>query len=215
MKQDKKIAVIGGTGKSGKYLVAQLIKQGYSCKLLLRNPETVFLKNPLIEIIKGDVQSLDDIRALVADGCDAVISALGMGKMPNSTSIFSQSTTNIIQAMTEQNIRRYIVITGLTVDTEFDKKGTKTKFATDWMYTNYPLTTTDKQTEYEILKTSNLDWTLVRLPMIEQTEERNEVVVSLEDCLGDKISANDLADFLINQLSDNQYIKQSPFVVNI
>ena len=191
------------------------MEQGYSCKLLLRNPEAFFLKNPLIEIIKGDVQNLDDIRALVADGCDAVISALGMGKMPNPTSIFSQSITNIIQAMTEQNIRRYIVITGLTVGTEFDKKGTKTKFATDWMYTNYPLTTTDKQTEYEILKTSNLDWTLVRLPMIEQTEERNEVVISLEDCLGNKISVNDLAEFLINQLSDNQYIKQSPFVVNI
>ena len=83
------------------------------------------------------------------------------------------------------------------------------------MYTNYPLTTADKQLEYELLKASNLDWTLVRLPIIEQTEERNEVVISLEDCLGDKISANDLAYFLINQISDNQYIKKSPFVVNI
>ena len=214
MKQDKKIAVIGGTGKSGKYLVAQLIEQGYSCKLLLRNPEAFFLKNPLLEIIKGDVQNLDDIRSLI-DGCNVVISALGMGKTPNPTSIFSKSTTHIIQAMTEFNLQRYIVLTGLNVDTEFDKKSPKSKFATDWMYTNYPLTTADKQLEYELLKASNLDWTLVRLPIIEQTEERNEVVISLEDCLGDKISANDLAYFLINQISDNQYIKKSPFVVNI
>jgi putative NADH-flavin reductase len=213
MKSNIKVAIIGGTGKSGKYLVAQLIKQGYSCKLLLRNPETFSIKNPLLEIIKGDVQNLDDIRALISD-CDAVISALGMGKVLSSTSIFSQSTTHIIQAMTEFNLRRYIVLTGLNVDTEFDKKGAKTKFATEWMYTNYPLTTADRQTEYELLKASNLDWTLVRLPLIEQTEERYKVVVSLEDCLGDKISATDLADFLISQLSDNQYIKQSPFIFN-
>ena len=213
MKKDKKIAVIGGTGKSGKYLVAQLIKQGYSCKLLLRNPETFSIKNPLLEIIKGNVLNLDDIRAVI-DDCDAVISALGMGTMSNPTSIFSQSTTNIIQTMTEFNLQRYIVLTGLNVDTQFDKKSPKSKFATDWMYTNYPLTTADKQMEYELLKASNLDWTLVRLPLIEQTEEKYEVVVSLEDCLGDKISATDLADFLINQLSDNQYSKQSPFVGN-
>ena len=213
MKQDKKIAVIGGTGKSGKYLVAQLIKQGYSCKLLLRNPETFPIKNPLLEIIKGNVLNLDDIRAVI-DDCDAVISALGMGTMSNPTSIFSQSTTNIIQAMTEFNLQRYIVLTGLNVDAEFDKKSPKSKFATDWMYTNYPLTTADKQMEYELLRASNLDWTLVRLPLIEQTEEKYEIVVSLEDCLGDKISATDLGDFLINQLSDNQYSKQSPFVAN-
>ena len=213
MKSNIKVAIIGGTGKAGKYLIAQLIKQGYSCKLLLRNPETFSIQNSLLEIIKGDVQNQDDIRALI-DGCEAVISALGMGKTPNPTSIFSQSTTNIIQAMTEQNVQRYLVLTGLNVDTEFDKKSLKSKFATDWMVTNYPLTTADKQLEYELLKASNLDWTLVRLPIIEQTEERNEVVVSLEDCLGDKISATDLAYFLINQLLDNQYFKKSPFVVN-
>jgi putative NADH-flavin reductase len=214
MKSNIKVAVIGGTGKAGKYLVAQLIEQGYSCKLLLRNPETFSIKNPLLEILKGDVQNLDDIRALI-DDCDAVISALGMGKMPNPTSIFSQSTMHIIKGMTEFNLRRYIVLTGLNVDTELDNKSPKSKFATDWMYTHYPLTAADKQTEYERLKASNLDWTLVRLPLIEQTEERNEIVVSLEDCLGDKISATSLADFLINQLSDNQYIKQSPFVFDI
>lgn len=214
MKSNIKVAVIGGTGKAGKYLIAQLIKQGYSCKLLLRNPETFSIQNPLLEIMQGDVQNQDDIRALL-EGCDAVISALGMGKTPKQTSIFSQSTTNIIQAMTEQNVQRYLVLTGLNVDTKFDKKSLKSKFATDWMYTNYPLTTADKQREYELLKASNLDWTLVRLPIIEQTEERNEVVVSLEDCLGDKISATDLADFLINQLFDNQYFKKSPFIVNI
>ena len=109
---------------------------------------------------------------------------------------------------------RYIVITGLNVDTPFDQKSPKTRFATDWMKTNYPLTTADKQLEYNLLSESNLDWTLVRLPMIEQTDDKGEIVVSLEDCPGKKISATDLAFFLIGQLSDKTYLRQAPFIAN-
>jgi putative NADH-flavin reductase len=213
MQQYTTIAVIGGTGKAGKYLVNQLIQRGFRLKLLLRNPEIFAIKSPLIEIIHGDVKDYHTVVSLLKDS-QAVISALGMGKTPEQTSIFSQATQNIIQAMYKCNVPRYLVITGLNVDTPFDKKGTKSKFVTDWMYTNYPKTTTDKQLEYNILAESNVDWTLVRLPLIELTDVANEVKISLEDCPGDKISATDLADFLINQLTDNQYIKQSPFIAN-
>jgi putative NADH-flavin reductase len=214
MQQYTTIAVIGGTGKAGKYLVNQLIQRGFRLKLLLRNPETFTIKSPLIEIIYGDVKDYDTVVSLLKDS-QAVISTLGMGKTPEqTTSIFSYATQNIVRAMHECNVPRYVVITGLNVDTPFDKKGIKSKFATDWMYTNYPKTTADKQLEYSILAESNVDWTLVRLPLIELTDTTNEVKISLEDCPGDKISATDLADFLINQLTDNQFIKQSPFIAN-
>ena len=117
--------------------------------------------------------------------------------------------------MHQLNIQRYIVITGLNVDTPNDKKGPKTKFATELMYTNYPLTTNDKQTEYKLLSESDIDWTLVRLPMIEQTEIRSEIQINLEDCPGDKISATDLAHFLIDQLKDQTYLRKAPFIANV
>lgn len=214
MQQYTKIAVIGGTGKAGKYLVNQLIQRGFHLKLLLRNPEKFSIKNPLIEVIKGDVKDYDTVLSLVAD-CQAVISALGLGQPISETSIFSQATSNILKAMEVSGIQRYIVITGINVDTPFDKKSLKTQFATDWMYTNYPNSTADKQKEYDILSASNIDWTLVRLPLIEQTDEVCDVQISLEDCVGDKISATNLADFLIMQLTDNQYVKQSPFLSNV
>jgi putative NADH-flavin reductase len=46
-----KIAVIGGTGKSGKYLIQQLLGKGFPLKMLVRNLETFQIKSPLIEII--------------------------------------------------------------------------------------------------------------------------------------------------------------------
>jgi len=117
--------------------------------------------------------------------------------------------------MKECNIPRYILISGLNVDTHYDKKGPKTQWATDWMKTNYPKTTLDKQAEYEILLHSDVQWILVRLPLIEQTDERAKMLVSYEDCPGDKISATDLAYFLLEQLVDDSNIKMSPFIANV
>jgi hypothetical protein len=51
--------------------------------------------------------------------------------------------------------------------------------------------------------------------MIEQTDTRSKINVSLEDCQGDKISATNLAYFLIEQLFEDTYIKQAPFIANI
>lgn len=214
MEQIIKIAIIGGTGKAGKYLVEQLINQGFHIKMLVRNPEKLHIQSPLVEVIEGNVKDFDTVFSLV-EGCHAVISTLGLGQPPSETSIFSQSSINVIRSMNECNVKRYIVITGLNVDTPFDQKSAKTKWATEWMYTNYPKTTIDKQIEYGILSESSIDWTLVRLPLIELTSERSELKISLEDCAGDKISATDLAHFLIEQLTDTTFIQKSPFIANV
>ncbi|MCF2219188.1 NAD(P)H-binding protein [Chryseobacterium sp. PS-8] len=206
------IAVIGGTGKSGQFLVQNLLNKQYPIRMLLRNPENFTLKNPLINIVKGDVRNSEAVHHLIKD-CDVVISTLGQSV--GEKSIFSDATGNIIKAMNSYGINRYIVTTGLNVNTPFDHKNEKVKMATDWMYQNYPETTTDKQKEYELLNESNLNWTLVRLPLINLTDESFVTETSLQDCKGETISATDLAKFLISQMDDQTFCKQSPFLYNI
>jgi putative NADH-flavin reductase len=207
-----KIAVIGGTGKSGKYLVQRLLSQAFPLRILARDPEACQIKSPLVEIIQGDVREVEAVRSLIK-GCRAVISTLGQPK--GEGPIFSQATTNVIRSMNEYGIKRYILITGLNVDTGLDKKSQKTAVATEWMKNNYPQTTSDKQRELDLLSESDIDWTLVRLPLIELTAEKREWKASLEDCPGEKISATDLADFLIGQLAEQAYIRKAPFIANV
>lgn len=206
------VAVIGGTGKSGKYLVQNLLKKEYSIKLLLRHPEDFKIKDPLIEVMKGDARDEKSI-SLFLQGCHTVISTLGQSK--GEKSIFSDATSNIIKAMDEQGLKRYIVTTGLSVNTEDDRKNDRVKMATEWMYQNYPETTADKQKEYNLLTKSNLDWTLVRLPLIHLTNETFTTETSLIDCKGENISATDLARFLVTQIDDPEYIQKSPFLYNL
>src|SRR5450755_2287471 len=211
MQTKYKTAVLGGSGKSGTYLIHHLLNLNMPVKMLLRNPENLQNKNPLLEIVQGDARDPRAVQTLV-EGCDSVISTLGQPK--GESSIFSDATKNVIRAMDLFQIKRYIVTTGLNVDTPLDNKSEYTAAATEWMKTNYPKTTTDKQTEWEELKTSNLDWTLIRLPLIQLTEVKNEVVISLVDCPGEKISATSLAVFLVDQMEDKTYFKQSPFIAN-
>ncbi|MEY8760032.1 NAD(P)-dependent oxidoreductase [Chryseobacterium tongliaoense] len=205
------IAVIGGTGKSGKYLVQNLLDKNYPIRLLLRNPENFTVNNPLIEVVKGDARDYHSIDGLIK-GCALVMSTLGQPK--GEKSIFSDATGNIIKAMNQYGIKRYIVTTGLSVNTPFDSKNEKVKMATDWMYQNYPETTSNKQKEYELLAKSNVDWTLVRLPLINLTNENFNTETDLKDCKGENISAADLAGFLVSQIDDETYVGKSPFLYN-
>lgn len=207
------IAVIGGSGKTGKYLIRQLLVHGYRIRALIRNAERFHIQHHAIEMIIGDVSNEENVKALIR-GCDAVISVLGLGVPPSGLSIFSSGTRNILKAMNSYSVGRYIAITGLNVSTPSDKKGSATQYATDWMYKNYPISTVDRQLEYSLLAGSTIDWTLVRLPRIEQTGILNEISVSLTDCPGDKISATSLAEFLISQLDDNTFLKKAPFAAN-
>ena len=213
MRPPHKIAVLGGSGKAGKYLIRQILHQGYAVRALARDP-TKFQGVPgSPEVVVGDAGHYDTVKTLL-HGCDAVISTLGMGNPPSGTSIFSTATWNVLKAMQATGADRYILITGLNVDTPFDKKGPATKSATDWMYKNFPGTTADRQLEYSLLAGSSCEWTLVRLPLIDQTDIQRQIAVSLTDCPGAKISAASLAAFLVGQLDDKKYLKKAPFVAD-
>lgn len=206
-----KIAVIGGTGKSGKYLVNELVNRGKHVKLLLRTNSSLENPDPLIEVVRGDVRDYQVVEQLL-DGCSAVISTLG--QPANEPTIFSQATRNIVEAMHVKQIRRYLVTTGLSVDAPGDRKNPQVQLATNWMYEHFPETTRDKQVELDFLLKCEVDWTLVRLPLIIQTDERFPLCVNLDDCPGERISAVDLAHFLADQVEDVTYIRQSPFLAN-
>jgi putative NADH-flavin reductase len=211
MKQNMKIAIIGGGGRTGKYLVTQLINQGYSVKLLIRNPENFQIKSPLIEIVKGDALDFEAINYLLKN-CQAVISTVG--QRPGEPLVAELATKNVLQAMLQNNVKRYLLVAGVNIDTPFDNKSEETIIATNWMKTNYPIIQEDRQKAYTLLFNSSVDWTLVRVPFIEFTDAVGKIVVNLEDCLGNKISAGNIAAFLIEQLSDKTYIGKSPFIAN-
>lgn len=209
MKNISKVAVLGGGGRTGKYLVNQLLENGFNIKLLLRNPDDFTIQNSKIEIIKGDAVNEESINLLLKD-CQAVLSTIG--QRPGEPMVASQATKNVLNAMKRNDIERYVLLAGLNIDTPFDKKSPKTIMATDWMKTNYPEIQKDRQFTYDLLVDSKIDWTQVRVPLIVFSEESSEIAVNIEDCLGEKISAFDISKFMVKEMIESNYSRQSPFI---
>jgi len=210
MNQNSKIAVIGGTGKAGRYLLQQLVSEGFKVRALTRNPGKVE-ETELVEKVTGDVTVYESVYNLV-DGCDAVISTLGQTKGENP--VFSMAAKNIVRAMEALKIKRYIVLTGLTLDVQSDNKGFRTRMKSLVMKLLFRSIILDKQQEYKILQDSTLDWTIVRVPFIELTDNHKDTGTSLDDCKGSGISSTDLAKFLISQIGDGRFLRQAPFIWN-
>ena len=209
MKNINKVAVLGGGGRTGNYLVNQLLKEGFSVKLLLRHPENFTIQNPGIEIIKGDALDLETIQLLFKD-CQAVISTIGQRQ--GEPLVASEAAKNILEVMNDFRIDRYLLLAGLNIDTPFDKKSAKTTAATEWMKANFPIIQEDRQKAYDFLVKSNISWTQVRVPFIEFSDVSSDIAVNVEDCLGDKITAFDISKFMIQEMTASKFSKESPFI---
>ena len=66
----------------------------------------------------------------------AVISTVGQRK--NEPLVAHAATANILNAMMYYEIRRYVLVGGINIDTPYDKKSAQTLAATDWMKANFP-----------------------------------------------------------------------------
>jgi putative NADH-flavin reductase len=209
LKDDYKVAVLGGTGKAGHYVINELIKQGYSVKMLVRNPDKAPGKNPLIEVVTGSAKNYVTMQYLLT-GCNAVISTLGPSK--SEQNICSIAVGHITKIMTHTGIKRYVEIAGLAIETPEDKKGFLTRFIVKIIRTFFRRIAEDRQKVYSLLTASKLNWTIVRCPMIELTDSRRTLKIKAEDSPGRKVSAADLADFLVKQITDDHYFGKCPFV---
>ncbi len=115
----KKIAVLGGTGKAGKYLIRELLREGYRVKALARNPQKIDQADESLEIIEGNAREYESI--IPCFQVARLLSARWALQVhePDTCSI---ATGHILKAMQELNIQRFIEVAGLGIDAPWIKK---------------------------------------------------------------------------------------------
>lgn len=204
-----KIALLGASGRTGSQIVKELAARGYKIKILTRKDKNALIVPEDTEVIIGDATDYQAVETLTG-GCYAVISALGQRK--GDSPVFESAASNIISAMGKAGIKRYISVTGLTIDVKGDKKSFATKIKSALMKMMFGSVIKDKQKEFALYEASSLGFTVVRVPMIEVSDTINELVISLEDCKGNKITTAGLASFIVSQITDDTYLRKAPFV---
>ena len=75
-----------------------------------------------------------------------------------------------------------------------------------------PDTLEDKQAEYQLLADSEIQWTLVRCPLIAAEPFEQRPRASLDTPTSFHLRAGELAYFLIEQIDSEDFIKRGPFL---
>jgi putative NADH-flavin reductase len=208
----KTIALIGATGQVGQKFLEQALAKGYKIKALVRNPDKVKQKNANLELIKGDVLNHKDVNKTVEE-TDIVVSLFGHVK-GSPKWLQTEGTKNIIDAMRNHLVFRIISLSGGGLPfPEKDKPKFADKIIRTVMKITVPTLLNDAKKHYEILKASGLKWTIVRAPILTNDEKKREYRVGWVGVnASTKISRADLADFIVNQVEDETFNHQMPFI---
>jgi putative NADH-flavin reductase len=203
-----KLIIFGSTGNIGRQLVLQSLQLGHSVTAFARSKEKLNdIDHDNLTIYQGDVLDLSAVIKAVK-GHDVVLCALGGGR---KGTIRSQGTYNIIKAMEKTGVMRFICQTTLGAG---DSKGNLNFF---WKYIMFGWLLKEAFLDHELqekyIRESGLDWTIVRPGAFvrgKATGKYKHGFAPNDRSVKLKISMPDVALFMLMQLSEKRYLKQTP-----
>jgi putative NADH-flavin reductase len=204
-----KVLIIGATGATGQILIREGLAQGHEITALARNPSAVASEDQRPRVLEGNALDASSLEAAVA-GQDAVLSVLGTRSI-RPTTLFSESTHNLISAMDKHGVRRLVCITGVGVS---DSKG-HVGFLYDRIIRPFIVKNIyeDKERQEEAIKRSDLDWVIVRPAQLTDEPAKGKYGVFLGGSYKvKKISRVDVATFMLAQLTDDTYVHKTPVI---
>lgn len=207
-----KVAVFGGSGKTGQHIVQQALDAGYSVVALARTPSKVNIQHPNLQVVQGDVLNAEAVETVVR-GADAVISALGPSTNKPEFTI-SRGMDNILAAMQKHNVRRLIIAAGAGVRDPQDKPKFIDRFFGLLLNVVSKNVVADMEQAVQKVRTSSLDWTVVRVPMLTDEPAKATLKVGYVGDITPRIARADMASFMLKQASSDQYVRKAPAISN-
>ena len=204
-----KVVVFGATGASGRQLVEQALAAGHEVTAFVRNPAALNINHPKLKVTKGDALDAESVSQAIA-GQDAVLFAIGINRRSTLT-VCADSARNIIAAMKEHGVRRFICLSAYgaseTKDTALYSKVLRFFIGKR---------VEDKDRMEELLHASDLDWVLVRPPILTNgaRQGRYRAGFDIPIKLFSSVSRADVAEFMLKQLADDTYLRQAPTITN-
>lgn len=205
-----KLTIFGASSATGKLLINKALSQGHHITAFVRDEAKLPLTHPNLKIQCGDALNPADVEAAIK-GSEAVLSILGpRGK---SSVMAAESTGNIIKAMKKYGPKRLILVSVAGIPVAQDRRGRN--FIDSLLKLFLKDVFADRENQLALLEASNLDWIAVRVPRL-----TNEAATgSVEAFFGSpspamSVTRADLADFMLDQLSSDRWLRQAPIIRN-
>jgi putative NADH-flavin reductase len=202
-----RILVFGATGPTGRELVSQALEQGHDVTAFARRPDAVPAQKGKLRVAQGDAMREPDAIAEAVQGQDAVLSALGTGKVLFPNRLQERSLGNIVPAMERAGVRRLVVMSAFGVGDMMRDASLVQRL----MYaTLLSAVFADKARGEASVRASALDWTIVYPTVLTSGPRtgRYRAGERLEMQGLPAISRADVAHFMLGQLTDAPYLRR-------
>ncbi|GGL28335.1 NAD(P)-dependent oxidoreductase [Nocardia jinanensis] len=202
-----RIAVFGATGTVGQHIVEQALARGYEVTALTRDAARITRTHEHLRIVEGDVLDPEAVDRVVF-GQDAVLVALGNGR---KGVVRAEGTRTVIDAMNRTGVKR------LVCQSTLGAGDSRANLDFLWKYIMFGLLLrpayADHQQQETYVRASDLEWTIVRPSAFTdgpRTGTYRRGFGANETGLSLKIARADIAEFLLDQVTDRTYMHKTP-----
>lgn len=194
----KNVVIFGATGMTGLATLPQAAAAGYNVTVLVRDTAKLPSGHKASRVVTGDVLNKEAVRRAM-EGQDAVIIILGTRNDLSPTTMMSEGTRNILDAMKARGIRK--VIACMSAFLLWDRSKVPSRLVA---------VTEDHDRMYQVLKDSGLDYVAVMPPHIADNHPLTEKYTVTENMLkGRVISKHDLGHFFVKCLSTTEWDRKT------
>jgi putative NADH-flavin reductase len=211
-----KLTIFGATGEAGRQLIQQALAEGNEVVVFARNPSKLTIRHEYLTIVQGELHDHVNIERAV-NGADAVISLLGPRPEEDAKNKpLTQGTQNIVMAMNKLGVRRLIVVSTPSASAPNDLLDLKLKLLVSMIKTAMRPVYEEIVNVAQIVRDSDLDWTIVRVSILNNNPKSSKVRVGYLGAgeVGVQLSRADMAGFILGELKNPNYIRQVPAIGN-
>lgn len=199
------VLVLGAAGQLGRTSVHVFVERGYCVRALVRRMPAPAL-DASAQLVIADARNKANVCDAVA-GCDVVVNAIGAGTLRRSD-LESTTTAIAVAASQEAHVERYFAMSAGMV-------------ALDWALFKYvlrPLIFRHILAEHcrveEIVKRSNLAWTIVRPSKLTNGAPKGYVATLQLQPRSLSTTRADVASFIADEIDKRAYIGKAVFVTS-
>lgn len=208
------IAVFGGSGATGKLLIAHALDRGLKVRALERTVGSISPVPERLEVLQGSLTNYEDVLATLED-CSAVICVFG--PRPPFAEVFCETATaTIVAAMKKFSICRLVCQTGGLIGEYPANRTLPFRLMADQSRRRWPQQNLDREGQERVVIHSGLAWTIVKPPRLTNGKPRGIWTVGPEVREGmlSSISREDLAEFLLAETLTPRHLNQAVFIRN-
>jgi putative NADH-flavin reductase len=200
------IIVFGATGRVGSRLVEYCLQANHQVTAFVRDSSKASHFPNDCKIFVGDVKDSGAVLS-ACEGKDVILSALSGRSTKPDYSVLSIAMRNYILAAEKHRISRilYVAGAGVLLDPEFGLRRNRPGYPSF-----FRAVSEENLKVLDRLDKSNLHWTCVAAPEMPEGNRTKKYRVQIDYLPenGNRISVEDVADFLVENISTEKYFQK-------